>query len=90
MGRSRQKENGQNSPEKEAATLSDRHSGGGDALPPDLDKLRAVLLSDLTTTVTTTMKMVAEEENTRTPYNWGRYGRRKTRPMNCLRDGSQC
>ena len=24
-----------------------------------------------------------EEENTRTPYNWGRYGRRKTRPMNC-------
>ncbi|CAL8269644.1 unnamed protein product [Arctogadus glacialis] len=24
-----------------------------------------------------------EEENTCTPYNWGRYGRGKTRPMNC-------
>ena len=31
-----------------------------------------------------------EEENTRTPYNWGRYGRGKTRPMKCLRGGSQC
>ncbi|KAF0036601.1 hypothetical protein F2P81_011913 [Scophthalmus maximus] len=59
-GRTRQKEKGQNSPEREAATMSDCH-GGDDALPPDLDRLRAVLLSDLTTTFTTTMKMVVGE-----------------------------
>ena len=58
MGRSRQKEKGQNSPAKKAATMS---HGGDVTLPPDLDKLRAVLLSDLTTTLTTTMKMVVDE-----------------------------
>ncbi|CAL8403339.1 unnamed protein product [Arctogadus glacialis] len=50
----------QNSPEKEAATMSHCH-GGDDTLPPDLDKLRTVLLSDLTATLTTTMKMVVGE-----------------------------
>ena len=60
MGRSRQKEKGQNLPEQEAATMSHCH-GGDDTLPPDLDKLRAVLLSDLTTTLTTAMKMVVDE-----------------------------
>lgn len=37
------------------------HGGAGGALPPDLDKLRTMLLSDLTSTLTTTVKSVVEE-----------------------------